>query len=350
MVTTPAAPAHDPHAAMWRVFGCSWPQAGASAVLLAAIVALAWHWQAYAWLGLFGIVLLPVLLSAAILMGGAQLLREYLGWRSAWIMLLVSLALGAVLARGLYLRWTGAFGLPALGDLQALSAALGFGLLVLALPLSHAQRQGRALHLADLRQAALAAELKALQAQVEPHFLYNTLANARYLARHDPDKAVDMLDHLIAYLHVALPDMRADSSSAGRECALAGHYLALMAIRFGDRLSYEIDCPGELAGAALPPLMLLSLVENAVQHGLEPQPGAVHISVRAEAEGGALRVTVSDDGAGLQSGVVLGSGVGLRNLRERLAALFGAAAQFSLERSAAGRTEAALRLPLTMKA
>ncbi len=341
---------HDPQAALWRLFGFSGRDAAVSAALLAAGAALAWRLHAYQWLGLFGVVLLPVLLSGASLLFGALLLQARLGWRSAWAILLATLAFGALSVASFYLGWMDLVRLPGLGRLQAFSAAFGFGLLVLALPLWHAQRQGHALHLAGLRQAALAAELKALQAQVEPHFLYNTLANARYLARHDPDKAVAMLDHLISYLHVALPDMRADTSTAGRECALAGHYLALMEIRFGPRLSYEIACPEALAEAELPPLMLLSLVENAVQHGLEPQPGAVHISVRAAADAGFLRVTVSDDGAGLADGVVLGSGVGLRNLRERLGAMFGAAGQFSLARGPGGRTEAALRLPLTMKA
>lgn len=346
----PALPQHDPQAALWRLFGFTGRDAAVSAVLLAAIAALAWRLHAYQWLGLFGIVLVPVLLCGASVLAGVLLWPARLGWRAVWSILLASLAFGGLVARALYLTWMDAFRLPGLGELQAFSAAFGFGLLVLALPLWHAQRQGHTLHLAGLRQAALAAELKALQAQVEPHFLYNTLANARYLARHDPDKAVAMLDHLISYLHVALPDMRADTSTAGRECALAGHYLALMEIRFGPRLSYEVDCPAALAEAELPPLMLLSLVENAVQHGLEPKPGAVHISVRAEAGGGILRLTVSDDGAGLADGVVLGSGVGLRNLRERLAAMFGEAGQFSLARGAEGRTEAALRLPLTMKA
>src|SRR5471032_1227001 len=232
-----------------------------------------------------------------------------------------------------------------LGDVQIAAIVLAFGALVLALPLFLAQSQARTLHLADLRQAALSAELKALQAQIEPHFLYNTLANTRYLARHDPDKAVQMLDHLIAYLHSALPDMRRAMSTLEREFTLAEHYLALMAIRFGARLSYRLDYPPELGAATLPPLMLMSLVENAVRHGVEPKPGAVHVAVSAAMDGERLSIVVQDDGAGLQAGV-LGNGVGLRNLRQRLEALYAGRATFALLGADGHPTRARLHLPL----
>jgi LytS/YehU family sensor histidine kinase len=154
-----------------------------------------------------------------------------------------------------------------------------------------------------------------------------------------------MLEHLIAYLHGALPDMRSQASTLGREFDLAGHYLALMAIRFGERLRYRLDCPSALAGLQLPPLLLMTLVENAVKHGVERKPGQVEVALEARRSGDALRVVVSDDGAGL-GGAVLGSGVGLRNLRQRLAALYGGRAQFDLRRTPAGMTEAVLTLPV----
>jgi len=117
-----------------------------------------------------------------------------------------------------------------------------------------------------------------------------------------------------------------------------------MAIRYGDRLSTGIDCPAALRPAAMPPLMLMSLVENAVQHGLEPKPGEVHIAVQVWQEQDSLHVRVSDTGAG-PGAAVLGSGVGLRNVRERLQALYGERAAFTL-RAGEGATEALLRLPL----
>nr|WP_308700728.1 histidine kinase [Pseudoduganella rivuli] len=222
---------------------------------------------------------------------------------------------------------------------------LAFGALVLALPLAYAQRQARALHLLALEQAALAAELKSLQAQVEPHFLYNTLANTRYLARHDPAQAVRMLDHLIGYLRTSLPDLRTPMSTLGREFELAEHYLALMRIRFGERLSFDAACPPTLQHLPVPPLMLISLVENAVRHGVEPQPGAVSVRLGAEVADGKVVATVADNGAGLTD-AVLGSGVGLRNIRQRLSALYGGAASVELRASGAGWTESVLSLPL----
>jgi signal transduction histidine kinase len=224
-------------------------------------------------------------------------------------------------------------------------AALVWGCVV-AFPLAAVQRQAYREELASLRLAALSAQLKALQAQVEPHFLYNTLANTRYLARHQPERAVQMLDHLIAYLHRALPDMRARASNVRRECELAGHYLALMAIRFGERLHYTVDWEKDLAEAEMPPLLLISLVENAVRHGVEPMPGTVTVEVRAAREGGRIRLAVIDDGPGPGQRGSTGNGVGLRNASDRLRSLYGAAASLTLTRGPDQRTRAELVLPL----
>lgn len=154
-----------------------------------------------------------------------------------------------------------------------------------------------------------------------------------------------MLDHLISYLHSALPDMRSPTSSLGREFELAKHYLALMTIRFGERLKVELDCPAALDEMALPPLLLMPLVENAVQHGVEARVGDVAVHVAARRDGNRMIVTVRDNGAGIAQ-AVLGSGVGLRNVRQRLAALYGEDASFRLRMAANGWTEAELSLPI----
>jgi sensor histidine kinase YesM len=138
--------------------------------------------------------------------------------------------------------------------------------------------------------------------------------------------------------------MRSQASTLGREFELAGHYLALMAIRFGERLQYRLDCPPALAAISMPPLLLMTLVENAVRHGVEPKPGTVRIGITAVRTGDAVTIVVADDGAGIAN-ATLGSGVGLRNLRERLQALYGARAGFVLRRGEAGLTEAVLTLP-----
>ncbi|UMR28522.1 histidine kinase [Massilia sp. MB5] len=334
-------------------------QAGASLLALAVLASLAWLRKEHLWLATFTLLLLPPLIGSAGLQGWGLLLqwlarrprlarllpRRRNGWRINWLVLAIALAAGSYLALHAYLAWNASHELLGLTDEQALAYALASGALLLGIPLWQAQRQARTLQLAHLKQAALSAELKALQAQVEPHFLYNTLANTRYLARHDPQKAVQMLDHLIAYLHSALPDMRSHASTLARECELAEHYLALMAIRFGERLSFKVAYPATLGAREMPPLLLMSLVENAIRHGVEPQPGAVHVEVAALAAGSHLQIMVSDNGAGLET-TAMGSGVGLRNLRERLAARYGGNARFDLRAGAHGCTEAELLLPL----
>jgi sensor histidine kinase YesM len=269
-----------------------------------------------------------------------------LGWTGAAVLLLLATAAGAWAVLPWYQRVLAACDVHALPGQQLLACAFGVNAAALGLPLWFARTRAREQQLADLRNAALAAELKALQAQVEPHFLYNTLANTRYLARHQPPRAVEMLEHLIAYLHSALPDMRSQASTLGREFELAGHYLALMAIRFGERLQYRLDCPPDLGPATMPPLLLMTLVENAVRHGVEPKPGTVRIAVTAARKDDVLTIVVADDGAGIGE-TTLGSGVGLRNLRQRLQALYGTRAGFVLRRTDDAMTEAVLTLPAT---
>jgi signal transduction histidine kinase len=329
-----------------RLYGCSLRQGLCSLAALCTFVTGAAWLQRYSLIGLFAAILGPMLLACAVLLLGARASGARFGWRAAWCALLLATGAGTLAALVPYHAWMRAHGLPGLPDLQVLACACGVGVLALGLPLWQAQVRVHAQQLAGLRHAVLAAELKALQAQVEPHFLYNTLANTRYLARQDPERAVQMLEHLIAYLHSALPDMRSQGSTLGREVDLAGHYLALMAIRFGERLQYRLDCPSGLAGLPLPPLLLMTLVENAVKHGVERKPGPVSVTLDAQRAGNAVTVTVGDDGAGI-GGSVPGSGIGLHNLRQRLAALYGDAAAFELRRTAAGVTEAVLTLPFT---
>jgi LytS/YehU family sensor histidine kinase len=270
-----------------------------------------------------------MLLACVVLLLGARLSAGRFGWTAAWSALLLACAAGTLAMLFPYHAWMRSHGLPGLPDLQVLACAFGVSVVVLGLPLWQAQVRAHAQQLAGLRHAVLAAELKALQAQVEPHFLYNTLANTRYLARQDPERAAQMLEHLIAYLHSALPDMRSQKSTLGRE--------------FG--LHYRLDCPEALADMPMPPLLLMTLVENAVKHGVERKPGLVSVSLDAQRAGAAVTITVGDDGAGIE-GRVLGSGVGLRNLRQRLAALYGDAAAFDLRRTPAGVTEAVLTVPI----
>jgi signal transduction histidine kinase len=168
------------------------------------------------------------------------------------------------------------------------------------------------------------ARLQALQAQMEPHFLFNTLANVQQLYRTEPERGRKMLSSFLAYLRAALPQMRNHETTLRQELELARAYLDVLHVRMGERLKVSFDVPAEYAALPFPPLALSTLTENAIKHGLNPLPEGGSIEISARVENRRLRVDVADTGAGLRSGS--GSGAGLANLRARLAALYGEAA------------------------
>ena len=173
------------------------------------------------------------------------------------------------------------------------------------------------------------AKLSLLHAQVEPHFLYNTLASAQLLTRSDPARADEMLGHLIQYLRHSLPRTENEMSTLGAELERALAYLEILKIRMGPRLSVQVDVPEALRGTPLPPMMLQTLVENAIKHGLEPRTGGGTIWIRARATDGDVAVTVADDGDGFNT-KTSGTGIGLKNVRERLRLAFGGAASLAV--------------------
>lgn len=174
------------------------------------------------------------------------------------------------------------------------------------------------------RELAIA-RLNLLQAQVEPHFLYNTLASAQYLTISDPAGAERMLGHLIAYLRHSLPRADSSLSTVGVELERSRAYLEILKIRMGPRLNLQIDVPDELLATVLPPMMLQTLVENAIKHGLEPRPGEGTVWIFARAHSDRVAVTVADDGCGFAAQDSAG-GIGLKNVRERLSLIYGSAA------------------------
>jgi signal transduction histidine kinase len=175
---------------------------------------------------------------------------------------------------------------------------------------------------------ALQARLRLLQAQVEPHFLFNTLASVQRLIETNPPAASAMLEDLGQYLRAALPDMRETQSTVGRELSLAGAYLGIMRVRMGERLTFRLDVCDGVRDLPFPPTMLLSLVENAIKHGVGDLARG-KITVSASAAAGSLELRVSDNGAGFDPHSP--AGVGLSNIRERLEALYGSAARLLLE-------------------
>ncbi|HEY4338616.1 MAG TPA: histidine kinase [Steroidobacteraceae bacterium] len=193
-------------------------------------------------------------------------------------------------------------------------------------------------------------KLLVLQAQIEPHFLYNTLASLRALLREDVGQAESMVDALVSHLRAVLPAMRADSgiSTLSDQLAICASYLELMASRMKGRLTYCLEVPGVLLHTPFPPLILLTLVENAIKHGIEPKAGAGCICIEAErivhAAGCAIVVRVIDNGIGFSTG--LGHGLGLRNVREQLALRYGEHAALSLSGPPEGGAVGCIQIPL----
>lgn len=180
------------------------------------------------------------------------------------------------------------------------------------------------------QRTAAESQLKLLESQLEPHMLFNTLANLRVLIGHDPQRAQGMLDHLIAFLRATLAASRAGSQPLSTEFARIADYLALMQIRMGPRLKIQLELPDELASCEVPPLLLQPLVENAIRHGLEPKVSGGRVVVSAQREAAQLVLTVRDTGVGLDAEAQHGARFGLQQVRERLATLYGEAGTLAL--------------------
>ncbi|HEY4065331.1 MAG TPA: histidine kinase [Burkholderiaceae bacterium] len=196
------------------------------------------------------------------------------------------------------------------------------------------------------RQAA-EHQLKLLESQLEPHMLFNTLANLRVLIGIDPTRAQLMLDQLIGFLRATLSASRASQHPLSAEFARLADYLALMKIRMGERLQTRFELPPDLAAAPVPPLLLQPLVENCIKHGLEPNVAGGRVEVSARREGETLVLQVRDTGAGLSQASGDGTRFGLVQVRERLATLYGDGASLTLQAAsdAEGGTLATIRLP-----
>ncbi len=194
-----------------------------------------------------------------------------------------------------------------------------------------------------LSRHAIEAELKLMQAQVEPHFLFNTLASVQFLTETDPPMAGRMLGHLLAYLRAAVPQLRSGSTTLGQEAELARAYLSIMQMRMESRLKFTVDIPASLQSHSFPPMLLMSVVENAIKHGIEPQAEGGEVRLEAKKSDGALIVSVTDTGRGFAD--QLGQGVGLSNLRERLKALYGERSQFTLDAVLPHGAKATIQIP-----
>jgi hypothetical protein len=250
--------------------------------------------------------------------------------------------IGAVLAAvsagvtvGLLVRYAGGPYPPALYSVgEGIRWAIFGGVLTLTHEMQRRDlRASRALHQIEIDRVALErrrveARLQMMQAQIEPHFLFNTLATLKRLYRMEPESGARMLESLMLYLRAALPRLREDDSTLGDELDLIGSYLELLRVRMGARLRYSIEAPPVARAIPFPSMMLITLVENAVKHGLGPKPEGGAIEVRVKCAGRELEIEIRDSGVGFQASS--GTGVGLANIRARLEAIYGRAANLVL--------------------
>ncbi len=279
-----------------------------------------------------------------------------MGWRR-WLLLVLSILGGYTVGTYIGDLHCGCSTLQKLTQ----SPRIALGYLFIAVTASSAisyffYSRGRGQHLQQLVAAAQrdAAEnqLKLLASQLEPHMLFNTLANLRVLISLDPPRAQQMLDHLVAFMRSTLTASRHMLHPLSAEFARIADYLALMKIRMGERLQTEVEFSADLADLAVPTLLLQPLVENAIKHGLEPHVDGGRLIVTARAEGSDLVLSVRDTGAGLSTVANDGTHFGVSQVRERLSTLYGEPATLVLSTpdDGLGGTLATVRIPLNRTA
>jgi len=225
----------------------------------------------------------------------------------------------------------------------------GFGLYFFA---TREQLASEAAVRSEAQRLAVESQLRMLRAQLEPHMLFNTLANLRSLVSEDPTQAEVMIDRLIIYLRSALAASRTESTTLNREFTQLRAYLDIMSVRMGPRLAYRLELPVELEQTSIPPMLLQPLVENAIRHGIEPKVGSGTIDVIACRTEAGIDISVTDSGIGLPPDeepsmapdTVSGS-YGLLHVRERLAVIYGGQASLTLRRRASTGVCAVVSIP-----
>jgi sensor histidine kinase YesM len=211
---------------------------------------------------------------------------------------------------------------------------------------AHAEEQSRL----QLSRNETEQQLALLQAQIEPHFLFNVLGSIRRLYRTQPQAGAHTVASLLRYLREALPQLRSQQANLGHELELVRAYLDLFQVRMGARLAFAIEADRSLHGIAFPPMLLVTLVENAIKHGIEPSAVGGHVTVRARRIGATLEIAVLDDGVGFGGAATDGTGVGLVNVRRQLKARYGSTARLTLESREPRGASASLVIPLPAEA
>jgi sensor histidine kinase YesM len=308
---------------------------------------------ALAWLEYLGELAAIAVVLLAAYTAIDELLARSMPLRLAVISLFL-LALSAALAVLLHAYYAGGFEhLPP--PLRILADSLRWGLPAVFLALiadvhQRALQTDSAAHAAELARAQLEQaeaeqQLSLLQAQIEPHFLFNMLGNVRRLYRTRPQAGAEAVGSLMRYLRTALPQLRSRRASLGEEIDLVQAYLDLFQLRMGTQLAFSVAVDDGLREAEFPPMLLVTLVENAIKHGLEPAGGG-RIEVRARSRRHVLEVSVLDDGVGFEAAASSGTGVGLVNVRRQLAARYAGGARLTLEGREPRGARATIAIPL----
>ena len=237
-----------------------------------------------------------------------------------------------------------------IGDVMRWSL-LGAGVVGIYVYQRRAAASAARLHKASIERLALdrqmlEARLQVMRAQIEPHFLFNSLANVKRLCEENVEQGITMIDNLVRYLRAALPRLRASAATLGQEADLVHAYLDVQRIRMGNYLAYSLDVPPPLRELPFPPMMLLTLTENAIKHGLAPSADAGRIEITAQQTARELIVSVADTGVGFGGAKTSGSGIGLANTRARLRALFGDGADLELCANQPRGVIARIRVPI----
>jgi len=274
------------------------------------------------------------------------------GWPAGWggkLLPLIGLALGYGIGTALGDWWFGWSSWAAASPQQIILSGL-LSVVIGTVVTYYFYSAGKSAHLeqkvGEATRLATEARLKLLETQLEPHMLFNTLANLRVLIGTDSARAQDMLDHIIAYLRATLSASRASSHPLEREFARLRDYLELMAVRMGPRLHYVLDLPPDMVEQSVPTLLLQPLVENSIKHGLEPKVEGGTITVRALREGAMLTLQVSDTGVGFERETQPSAGFGLAQVRERMAAAYGERGSVEQTSTPGHGTTILLHLPL----
>jgi sensor histidine kinase YesM len=208
---------------------------------------------------------------------------------------------------------------------------------------AEAELQAEKLRATRIERESVFANLRALQAQIEPHFLFNTLANVASLVDPDPAKAKRMLESFIRFLRASLSATRNESTTLADEGELIAAYLDVLQIRMGARLRYDVDIPADLHSVTLPPMLLQPVVENSIKHGLEPKVEGGTVSVRAHRNGNGVAVEIADTGVGFLP--TTRGGMGLTNVRDRLRLIYGERASLAVTEAAQGGAVVTVTIP-----